>query len=181
MHEARIVLCKESQPWADEAIDALGPNEHLTEHPALDQLTAWLDADGRMVDYVCQESTWVHAPELSEVVSRAFDSFEGRDVHDAILQLVDRKIAEALAGDPAYWGDEYQVPIIAYLHHSDGRSALLCYKIDDYVDGPYQWQGLFPDRARLDAWLRAQGRILSMAEYEAIPRQQLLAEWGKLY
>lgn len=181
MNEARIDLCEESQPLADAAIDALAQNLRLREHPALARLIAWLDEDGRMTDCACEQSTWIHAPTLSELVARAFESFEGRETHDAILQHLDVELGKALAGDSEYWGDEYRVPIIAHLQHADGRHALMCYELLDYLTGPYLWHGLFRDAASVDTWLREQGRIRTRAQYEDISQHEVLTAWGRRY
>lgn len=163
-------------------IDELDTSQSLTEHTLLDQLSEFLDGDGAqaVLHCVCDQSNWIHAPWLDDVVRRACERFDGDDNGpEQMMQCVANVMRQALDGDESYWGDEYIVPIPCLIRHTDGRTAVLGLTLIDYLSGPYDLDGIFRDYAAYIAWLRSgdASRIFSWDDFASIPITEVMKHW----
>ena len=178
-----ITMEPEHQALADAAIDALAGRERLTEHPALAALAEYLDEDaagGVLSACVTNEDNWLYLPTVGFVAERAFGWFDGPDTHPEILATMRKSMKRAIDGDWEFWGEEYPHPVVGTLTHSDGRTALITFRIE-MICGPYDWCGLFRDAEALERELVGSDTIQSMEQYEAIPDADVLTTWGKHY
>jgi len=170
-------LSRTAQRWADEALAALSTSDHLKEHSSLEHLCRWLDEEWRLVDCINDQSNWVHAPTLAQIVNHAWQVFEGPEDHEAVLACLHKTAQEALAGDSSFWGDEYSVVVGGQLEASTGSVAVLAFEFS-HLDEPVNWYGLFRDGSALRAWLGRQGRYTTLEEFERTPRGVMLRKWG---
>ena len=173
------VLSGEVQRRADRAIEALGRDAWLDDDPALERLQEMLDEGEWLNECVCdQERNWVHAPFIDRVVEHVQQVYEEGASKAARYAAIERAVGNALRGDMGYWGEEYRVPIVAPLRHSDGRQrAHLQLYLEDYLTPTYQWRGLYRSMNALLLSVAEQGRIVSMQDFRALSRKEVLGYW----
>ncbi|MBK9978493.1 MAG: hypothetical protein IPP20_11295 [Gemmatimonadetes bacterium] len=181
-HSRRFVAVAqddEIQPLIDAAVDAAWETGVIKEHESLTALGAFVDDNCDVVnECLCSGKSLVFAPDLDHLVMVATQTFEGRATQERVMAHWRRTLASALDGDQAFWGDNVVVPpgvpVVGEISHSDGRKALLVFFVDDYLTGPYDWQGVYSDWNHLASDLRRSGHLLSLDDFDALPAKKVL-------
>jgi hypothetical protein len=172
----QLVLDRESQAWADECINALGRRSVLRAHPALSQLTAWLEEEGRLVDCLVDTGNSVYAVGLDNLIERASGEFDGVETERAILAAIRCTAKAAFKGDHDYWGDVHKARVVGSLRATSGKVAVLGFQFCHF-DEPIDWDGLFQSKMAYKRWLAGQKLLVSVRDFEAKSPATLLRRW----
>lgn len=77
------------------------------------------------------------------------------------------------------FGNSHRIPVLGSVRHSNGSIRVLALSLQPYLDGTYDWHGLFKDMPTCLENLLTPDQIISCEQFLAIPRTEILQEWQR--
>lgn len=94
-----------------------------------------------------------------------------------VLAHINREAKLAFDYSSEFWGEEPGMNIVGRVISSSGDEGTLAFRFIGFDLAPGRWDGLFRTRSIYENWVRKQGFMVSMSDFQALPSSEVMKQW----
>lgn len=155
----------------DEAVSGMTMCAVFAGDAAIRPVTDWLEHEqNHLTDLICTTDCWLHVVNPHWLANVAWEFEPGEQSNLERATFVRGLLARVLGGDQDLWGLEYPVRIRVPVTTSAGEPQILGCRFSRFDDSPpVEWEGLFSNDDSYRRWLRSEGYLASLSDFDALP------------